>query len=193
MGRATLVLALVAGGSVVTASCSSASGGHERQSSNGEIGPGAEPSRLGDGAVSGKMTKAEYEAAVRQMENCLAQSHVELVNAGWDPIDHEGMILGYKAPGLSEEKTLQVVRTCRGAYLDAAEERFKQDNKSYMAPELMRAVQTCLTDKGIAVTGREENPEDLIRVVPRERTKDLLECVHRNGKAIYPTLPITFP
>ncbi len=94
---------------------------------------------------------------------------------------------------MTDQEVLDVAQTCRAANFDAVEARFRRDNPARMAPDLMTAVQACLTSKGFAVTGREENPEDLIRLVPRERIRELAACVQDSGRRLYPELPIEFP
>ncbi|MEV4582954.1 hypothetical protein AB0K16_58075 [Nonomuraea jabiensis] len=124
----------------------------------------------------------------------MARSSVELVSYGWDPIDRQGLILGYKAAKKIPENTVfEVAHKCRAQHLDAVEARFSETHKALMAPRLMAAVQRCLEGKNIPVTGREKNPSDLLAVVPKGQIMDLLDCVHQNANNLYPGVPIEFP
>ncbi len=124
----------------------------------------------------------------------MAKSSVELVSYGWDPIDQQGPILGYKAAKkVPENEVFEVARKCRAKHLNAVEARFSANNKALMVPKLMAAVQRCLDGKGVPVTGREKNSSDLLAVVPKDQLMDLLDCVHQNANSLYPGLPIEFP
>ena len=130
---------------------------------------------------------------MRRTEECMAKSQVELVNRGWNPVNGQEFILTYRAKTVPGDKVFEIAHACRATHLNAAEAGYKEDNPAIMAPELMKAIQQCLTDKGIRVTGQEKNSQDLVEAVPTSRRVDLLDCVHDNGRKMYPALPITFP
>ncbi|WP_440098506.1 hypothetical protein [Streptosporangium sp. H16] len=143
---------------------------------------------------SAAVTREHYEDAVHRTKDCMAKSSVELVSYGWDPIDQQGPILGYKAAKkVPENEVFEVARKCRAKHLNAVEARFSANNKALMVPKLMAAVQRCLDGKGVPVTGREKNSSDLLAVVPKDQLMDLLDCVHQNANSLYPGLPIEFP
>ncbi|WP_307628721.1 hypothetical protein [Streptomyces turgidiscabies] len=157
-----------------------------------ETGTSRSAPASGGGRPSGKVTDAVYEAAVGRFAECLQEDGMELLNDGWDPVDHEGMVLSYRAPGMSANEVSEISLKCRATHLDAVAEAYKQDNKSFMAPELMAAVRRCLAGKGIELTGRERNPQDLLRAVSGE--KELRSCVHTSAGRLYPNLStIVFP
>jgi len=137
------------------------------------------------------VTDAVYEAAVGRFAECLQQDEIELLNDGWDPVDHERMVLRYSAPGLSANEVGERSMKCRAAHLEAAADAYTQDNPSSMAPELMAAIRSCLAGKGIELTGQERNPQDLLRAVPEE--KELRSCVHTSAGQLYPNMSIMFP
>ncbi|MET7426009.1 hypothetical protein [Dactylosporangium sp. NPDC005555] len=142
---------------------------------------------------SKKVTTADYEAAVSSLETCLKQAGLELFNDGWDPVDNERMLLRYKAAGMSFEQGDDIYHRCAVTYLEPVENRYNQDNKSHMEPALMTAVQACLKNKKISVSGREDNPTDLLAAVPANRHQDLRDCVRVSVKKVYNDLATSFP
>jgi hypothetical protein len=141
-----------------------------------------------------KVTPADYEAAVRRLAVCVDESGVKLVNDGWDPVDHERMALRYDAPGMPFEKVNAIIERCEGTHLAPVAARYNEDNQSFMSPELMKAVQECLTTRRIGVTGREADAQDLLRAVPGSRHQELRDCVREGVRKIYPgMLGISFP
>ncbi|MEU8379028.1 hypothetical protein [Streptosporangium sp. NPDC048865] len=155
-------------------------------------GEGEEPAQVAS-MFPTPVTKADYEDAVHLTSDCMGKTKVQLVNYGWDPIDQQGMILIYRAPGVPKAEVSDTARKCRAQHLDAVEARYKHDHEAFMAPKLMKIVQGCLTTKGISLTGQERNPEDLLEAVPEDKLVDLLDCVHPNANKLYPGLPIEFP
>ncbi|MFJ6758651.1 MULTISPECIES: hypothetical protein [unclassified Streptomyces] len=171
-------MALLLGG---LAGCSSQAGGAGRSAPAG-----------GEARPTGKVTDAVYEAAVDRFAECLAAEGIELVNEGWDPVDHEKMVLRYSAPAKSANEVGKVTTKCRTAHLDAVAAAYTEDNASLMAPDLMTAVRDCLAEKGIGLSGRERNPQDLLRAVPGG--DELRTCVHASAARLYPELStVAFP
>ncbi|WP_327418827.1 hypothetical protein [Streptomyces sp. NBC_01233] len=176
--RRLVLVALLLGG---LAGCSSQPGGADRSAPAG-----------GEARPTGKVTDAVYEAAVGRFAECLAAEGIELLNEGWDPVDHEKMMLRYSAPAKSANEVGKVTKKCRAAHLDAVADAYTQDNASLMAPDLMTAVRGCLAEKGIEISGKERNPEDLLRAVPGE--DELRTCVHASAGRLYPELSaVVFP
>ncbi|MDX5456332.1 hypothetical protein [Micromonospora tulbaghiae] len=177
---------------VLLAGCSNPGTGQQAVDDD-EIRPSVSTSSEKDQG-SPQITEREYEAAVSQMASCMAKSGVDLINDGWDPIDHEGMILRYKSPGMSGEASSKVYHRCREAHLDNVQKGFNATNKSRMAPDLMAEVRTCLTAKAIMLKGGEKNPADLTRSVPEGRYETLLDCVYGGVRKLYPRLvAVSFP
>ncbi|MFD6892149.1 hypothetical protein [Streptomyces sp. NPDC059957] len=159
-----------------------------------ETGTGRSTPAGGGARPTGKVTDAVYEAAVGRFAKCLQQDGIELLNDGWDPVDHERMVLTYSAPELSANKVGETSQKCRAAHLESVTAAYKQDNPSSMAPELMAAVRSCLAGKGIELTGRERNPQDLLGAVAEEEEEELRACVHTSAGELYPNLStIVFP
>jgi hypothetical protein len=176
------------------AGCGIAAGTDRPATGDGGTRPSESASVRGDGNERAKVTAADYEEAVHRMEHCLADAKVELVNGGWDPVDHERMILQFKSPGMTSEKLQETAARCRVEYLNRTEAGYNKDNPSSMAVDLLAAVGKCLESKDIPVTGREKNPQDLLRTVPAKRHDDLRECVHSNAHKLYPELSfVAFP
>jgi hypothetical protein len=146
------------------------------------------PSASAPGADShrAKVSTRDYEAAVGRLRTCLQKSGIELINDGWDPVDNERMILRYKAPGADFKTVDTLTGECESAYLDPVASRYVEDNGSHMEPDLMAAVQKCLTGKGVDLTGREKNPADLLKAVPERRHEELRECVRGALNEQYP-------
>ena len=191
-GPVAVVLALVAGG--LLAGCSSRSDAGERTGDKTAASPTAAASPVAtDSVVSVRMTRGDYEVAVGELKDCLTRSQVELVNEGWDPVDQQGMLLGYRAPQLADERVLEVARQCRAAHFDAAAARFRRDNAARMEPALMKAVQACMKDRGFKVTGREENPDDLVAAAPKDKIWEVADCVRLSSRKLYPDKPVEFP
>jgi hypothetical protein len=141
-----------------------------------------------------KVTAGDYEAAVGRLAACLKESRIELLNDGWDPVDNERIILRYKAPGMDYEQVSKVAGRCESMYLTDVAARYTQDNKSHMAPELMAAVRACLKAREIELSGREQNPDDLLNAVPPNRHDELRACVRNSVRVLYPNLLSTsFP
>lgn len=153
----------------------------------------ASPSAMA-GAPLAKVTTEDYEVAVGQLDECLKKVGVELINDGWDPVDNERMLLRYKSPGMSFERGDQLYQNCVNAHLKPVEDRYNQDNKAHMEPALMAAVQDCVRGKGISLSGREDNPADLLAAVPETSRQALRDCVRESVSKVYPNLYATsFP
>jgi len=135
-----------------------------------------------------KVTASDYEAAVGRFGVCLAESGIELINDGWDPIDNERIILRYGAPGMTYDELSQATERCRSTHLEPVATKYSEDNQSHMAPELMAAVQECLRNGNIQLTGRELNPQDLLDAVPQNRQEELRFCVRESVRRLFPSL-----
>jgi hypothetical protein len=145
-------------------------------------------------AVRGKVTTADYEAAVRKLDGCLTKAGLQLINDGWDPVDNEQMLLRYKAPGMSFERGDKLYEECAATNLKPVADKYYQDNGSHMEPALMAAVQACVRRQGITLTGREQDPADLLAAVPEKKQQILRDCVRTSVTKIYPNLFATnFP
>ncbi|WP_328367583.1 hypothetical protein OHQ88_23200 [Micromonospora zamorensis] len=160
---------------------------------DGETRPTAGPIKSNGSSIPENLTDADYAEALRLTSNCMAKSNVELVNRGLNPVNGHEAILTYRSASVPGDKVFEIARVCRATHLDAVEAGFREQHPALMAPELMKAISKCLTDKGISLTGQEKNSQDLTDVVPKNRRLDLLDCVHDNGRKMYPALPITFP
>jgi hypothetical protein len=149
---------------------------------------------VGCASAPDKVTTTEYEAAVGRVATCAKEHDVRLINDGWDPVGHERMLLRYDAPGLPFEQVDGVIERCEATYLAAVAAKYGETNRSYMSPELMKAVRACLANRKIDTTGREEGPEELIQTVPEDRRPDLSDCVQTSVREFYPhLLGVTFP
>jgi hypothetical protein len=135
-----------------------------------------------------KVTTADYEGAVRLLDGCLKKAGIQLLNDGWDPVDNERMLLRYKAPGMSYERGDELYQACAVTHLKPVADDYLRDNRSHMEPALMTAVQRCVTAAGVALSGREDNPADLLAAVPEDRQQILRDCVRTSLASTYPKL-----
>lgn len=157
-------------------------------------GAGVRSAASAPAVAPSRVTEHDYEHAVRLMGACAAKSKVELLNAGWDPVTNQRMMLGWKAPSMAADQSREVVRKCRVSHLDAVEAQYAAQHRPWMSPELMSAVRKCLTDKGISVTGRERTAQDLHTTVPHPQETKLYDCVHTVAYKVYPGLQVVrFP
>jgi hypothetical protein len=124
----------------------------------------------------------------------MERSGVELINAGWDPVANQRMIIGWKAPGMTGDESAKVLHGCRALHLDETESRYIKDNPARMSTDLMLAIRECLGGNGLPTTGLERTAQDLIEAVPESRQMNLHDCVHESAKEVYPDLKVVlFP
>jgi hypothetical protein len=63
-----------------------------------------------------------------------------------------------------------------------------------MAKDLMRFVQRCSAEKGIALTGSETNVQDLTRTLSDSQHDELSDCVADGVRELYPDVSsVAFP
>ncbi|MEU2702576.1 MULTISPECIES: hypothetical protein [Micromonospora] len=174
----------------VLTGCSTTGAEEQRRAPTASRASSAPPSA---GTTPAPVTRQDYEAAVRRTEACVAKSNVKQKNYGWDPVGNDEMILLYKSPVMPTVKALEFAQKCQADHLDAVRIGYQKSNPQYMAPELMKAVRTCLKERDVPVTGLEKGPNDLIESVPQKRFTVLVECVHSQASKLFPSVPIQFP
>jgi hypothetical protein len=143
--------------------------------------------------AAGPVGQAEYEAAVDRLKSCVAAEKVELSTEGWDPVHRMKMFLFYRAvdPGLSDDDVTRVMDTCRAASLDDVEQAYQRNRNPSMAPDLHAALQRCLQPLGVPPSRVTDDPVQVDRDVPSEKT---WPCVQSAMAELYPEVTtVHFP
>jgi len=139
----------------------------------------------GDG---GKVSESDYLKAVEKFTRCLTDHGVEVVNHGWDPVNHLQVSLSYAADEAAGEPNQQGMQ-CEDKHLTQVSIAYADQATAVMAADLRHFVRSCLADKGISIPSTVTNLGGFLASAGASGEELVYTCVTDGLAKHYPDVP----
>lgn len=133
-----------------------------------------------------RVTAGEYRTAITRFLACVEDSGYRTGDPVISPID--GLSLLYDITPSGDPATYNDrVQRCNLRHLSMIEPTYVESHRKVMDQPLRRAVGKCLEDRGMNVSGAEQNATDFATTAHDEPA--VVECVTETRQQLYPGLP----
>jgi hypothetical protein len=137
----------------------------------------------------GVVTAEEYRAAESTYQSCLEGQGYTFGPVMVDPIG--GLQLIYRDQYMGPKKSYNgnAVNACQDKF-DPVEETYTQTNPQHMNPQLLSAVESCLTANGVAYPASASKVADFVKKLHANISPVLSKCINTEVDKLYPNIPV---
>ncbi|MGH3930712.1 MAG: hypothetical protein ACRDTF_12120 [Pseudonocardiaceae bacterium] len=138
---------------------------------------------LGDGMVD----QYEYRTAMERFVSCLADSGYQVTAPVLSPIDQLTLLYDIVPEG-DPDTWNRNVETCNLRHFSHIELTYVEAREQVMDDSLRSSAASCLSGKGVVLTGGERNVEDFVIAAGGDGAT-AMDCVLVSARRLFPGLP----
>ena len=143
--------------------------------------------------ADGDATAADLSQSVDDFRACVEAIGMKLSEPVVNPVDGWTPLTDVDFNGVTDSSLQQKAAQCYAKTEQYVELAYELTHKATMDARLMAAVQACLTDRRIDITGSERNVADLVRGSNSSSARGtaVTACIQAKAADLYPGTPIT--